>query len=121
MNEPFEMDDEEKKQREDAALAMRKAVLASVIAKRKTEAMNARQSSGIEEIWREDEDQYNGYDEVNRPTRAGEIPALRGDGRGPLDNGKRSRSKVFLNVTQPKTDAAEARVCEMLLPSDDRP
>lgn len=122
MNEPFEQDPEDEKAKADAALEARKTVLAAVIAKRRTEAMNARQSSGIEVIWREDEDQYNGYDDVNRPTRLGGMPALQG-GSGADDgkDGKRSRSKVFLNITQPKTDAAEARVCEMLLPVDDKP
>ena len=121
MNEPFQMDDEEKQARQAAALEARKTVLASVLSKRRTEAVNARQASGIEQIWREDEDQYNGYDEVNQPSRVGEISALQG--RGPAGTGKTAagRSKVFLNVTQPKTDAAEARVCEMLLPSDDKP
>jgi len=121
MNEPFQMDDDERKQRAAAALEARKTVLASVISKRRTEAMNARQSSGIEQIWREDEDQYNGYDEVSRPSRAGELAALKGHAPGAHEGATRGRSKVFLNITQPKTDAAEARVCEMLLPSDDKP
>ncbi len=121
MNEPFPMDDEEKQQRAAAALEARKTVLAAVLSKRRTEAMNARQASGIEQIWREDEDQYNGYDEVNHPSRVGEIPALQGRGQGGGHEKNRGRSKVFLNITQPKTDAGESRVCEMLLPTDDRP
>ena len=125
MQQPFEMDAQEMAQRQAAAVEARKAALASLIARRKTEAMNARQASGVEQLWREDEDQYRGYDEVNRPSRAGgDIPALRqggGEAAGDGRDGKRSRSRVFLNVTQPKTDAAEARVCEMLLPTDDKP
>lgn len=121
MNEPFPMDDDERKQRADAALEARKTVLASVISKRRTEAMNARQSSGIEQIWREDEDQYNGYDEVSRPSRTGELSALKGHAPGAHADAGRGRSKVFLNITQPKAEAADARVCEMLLPSDDKP
>lgn len=122
MNEDFQPTPEELAERERAELEQRRTVLEAVIARRKTEAVNARQASGIETIWREDEDQYNGYDEVNRPSRVGEIAQLN-DQRAKDDgkDGKRSRSKVFLNITQPKTDAAEARVCEMLLPVDDQP
>lgn len=97
---------------EKAQQEARRAALQAVVQRRRTEAVNAKLSSGIETIWREDEDQYHGFDELNRPTRT----------LAPVQNaGKAKRSLVFLNVTQPKTDAAEAKVCEMLLPVDDRP
>lgn len=78
-------------------------------------AINARESSGIEEVWREDEDQYNGIDDASAPysrvkTRD-QVPRNKKDGR----------SKVFVPITKPKTDIGVARVSEMLLPNDDRP
>lgn len=89
-----------------------------MVSTRLRDAMTARESSGIEEIWFEDEDQYNGYDAVNRPAvgisaRKDSLPA--NDQRGS------QRSLVFLNITKPKTDSAVSRVQEMLVPTDDRP
>lgn len=79
------------------------------------EAIFARETSGIEDIWDEDEDQYNGVDDLsqgfaNVKTRQ----ALPKDVR---DN----RSRVFVPITKPKTDVGVARVSEMLLPNDDKP
>jgi len=78
-------------------------------------AITARENSGIEELWSEDDDQYNGFDELNQPgivkTRD-QIP------RAAI---KDARSKVFVPITKPKTDIGVARVSEMLLPNDDKP
>lgn len=88
--------------------------LAAMVARRIKDAMASRESSGIEAVWQEDADQYDGID------------PLVGDGktdaqqtRGNQQAG--SRSKVVLNITKPKTDAAVARVQEMLVPNDDKP
>lgn len=113
----FEPTADELEQREAAALEARKAALAAIVARRKTEAVNARQASGIEQIWREDEDQYNGFDSLNPPVKNPAGIPIQQTGATP----RKGRSTVFLNITQPKTDAAEARVCEMLLPVDDKP
>lgn len=104
---------------ERAAAQARKDALHALVLRRRKEAVDARQSSGIEQVWREDEDQYNGYDELNRPRVAHTVP---GQAAGAQTSPKaKGRSTAFLNITQPKTDAAEARVCEMLLPTDERP
>lgn len=120
MNDDFEPDQQDEAQRQAQELERRRDALRSVLARRRTEAVNARQSSGIERIWREDEDQYNGYDEVNRPSRTEVAAMIQPTGKA-ADPKADKRSKVFLNITQPKTDAGEARVCEMLLPVDDQP
>lgn len=90
----------------------------NMIALRLKDAMVARESSGIEEIWLEDDDQYNGFDEVNRPQRGLNV---RKDNPPSNDQRASQRSSVFLNITKPKTDSTVARVTEMALPHDDSP
>jgi hypothetical protein len=111
---PDEQDQAEKAKQQQEA---RKAALHAVVTRRRTEAVNARQASGIEQVWREDEDQYEGYDELNRPNR---LVAISQTGQATASK-KPGRSTVFLNITAPKTDSAEARLTEMLLPTDDKP
>lgn len=90
--------------------------LMAAVAQRIREAQDARRSSGIEEIWQEDEDQYNGFDDLSRPGRGFDPNGQHNDRRV-----KGRQSTVFLPLTKPKTDAAIARVQELLLPHDDKP
>lgn len=79
------------------------------------EAIAARENNGIEQIWDEDEDQYNGVDDMSQAFANVKLrSSLPKDAR---DN----RSKVFVPITKPKTDVGVARVSEMLLPNDDKP
>ena len=104
-------------QEDDARLQQAQQIeaLTNTLLRRRREAIEGRASSGIEAIWREDEDQYNGVDEYN--AEAGSKEFVVEVGQPAATN----RSTVFLNVTQPKTDAAEARVADMLLPVDNKP
>ena len=98
----------------------RSSFLISLLAKRK-EAITARQASGIEQEWQEDDEHYNGIDDANRQyhaTYSGLAKRWATNDNAPKDNG--SRSVVFLNITAPYVDAASARVADMLLPTDDR-
>lgn len=98
----------------------RSSFLISLLAKRK-EAITARQASGIEHEWQEDDEHYNGIDDANRQYQATySSPGKRWatNDNAPRDTG--GRSVVFLNVTAPYVDAASARVSDMLLPTDDR-
>ena len=99
----------------------RLATLGRELAKRRREWVRARRSSGVERRWKDDWDQYNGRDAVNNAAASmmdsvqqGGFPAA---GR---KSSKPQRSKVFVNVTRPKTNAAVARLQEMLFPTDDR-
>ena len=111
--EPSRYADEQS--RADDEAAQRKAILANTVNNRIREAKAARENSGIEYQWQDDDDQYNGVDDVTgggyqgRRTSGNQQP--RADGR----------SRVFLNITAPKTQAGVARVKEMLLPTDDKP
>lgn len=111
MGNPAEMGQED-----DARLQQAQQIeaLTSTLLRRRREAIEGRAASGIEAIWIEDENQYNGVDEYNAEAGSNEFAIESGQ---PGAN----RSTVFLNVTQPKTDAAEARVADMLLPVDNKP
>lgn len=92
------------------------------LAKTRSEAISARQSSGIEDEWLEDEEFYQGIDDANRsefkntwrtkPTASGTSTS---------SSPKSTRSTVFPNITRPYCDMAAARIADMLMPVDDRP
>lgn len=94
--------------------------LSMLVARKRDEAVAGRAASGIEQIWQEDEDSYEGFDEANRTesrvvkasTPAGGLTRQQPTGG--------TRSTMFLNITRPYVDAAAARVSDMLLPTDDR-
>ncbi len=90
--------------------------LAETVARRIKEAMDARQASGIEDIWDEDADQYDGIDALSA-----EGKNVKEESNLPRGGQPDGRSKLYLNVTKPKTDVAAARVQEMLVPNDDKP
>ena len=93
----------------------RKATLGATVARRIREAQTAREASGIEKIWQEDSDQYEGVDELSLNTRPGLATEIRDT------EGTAPRSRVFINLTKPKTQSGTARVQEMLVPHDDKP
>lgn len=101
---------------------LRAEFVLTLLSKRR-EAIAGRAGSGIEEEWTEDEEHYQGIDDANRNFqnanqlyRSRKAAMVGGQTRqqGP------ARSVVFLNITRPYTDAASARVADMLLPTDDR-
>ena len=89
------------------------------IAERRDEWIQAKQASGIEKRWIDDLDQYLGRDEATKQTATMMDSAEAGF---PITNkgGKPQRSTVFVNITRPKTNTAESRLANMLLPTDDR-
>lgn len=93
--------------------------IGQAISQKRDEAVNGRAGSGIEKEWQEDEDAYQGLDEVNRGDSQTYKP-LSHTGSAVLPRKEGSRSTVFLNITRPYTDAASARVADMLLPTDDK-
>lgn len=107
-------------QEQDLQEPERSTFLISLLAKRK-DAITARQASGIEQEWQEDDEHYNGIDDANRQyqaTYAGQAKRWATNDNAPREHG--GRSVVFLNITAPYVDAASARVSDMLLPTDDR-
>lgn len=101
---------------------LRAEFVVTLLSKRR-EAIAGRAGSGIEEEWTEDEEHYQGIDDANRAYQnANQLFRSRKAaiiGTQPKEKGP-ARSVVFLNITRPYTDAASARVADMLLPTDDR-
>lgn len=93
--------------------------LGESLAGRRDEWVTARTTLGIEKRWMEDVDQYHGRDEANRQAASMMETAEYG---GPMlrSQAKPQRSTVFVNITRPKTNAAEARLANMLYPTDDK-
>lgn len=81
-------------------------------------AIEARRESGIETVWREDEDFYEGVDDEIRGDSGATTtkPPFR---QLPKDS-PQSRSKVFPNITRPYVDAGAAKIGDILLPTDDK-
>lgn len=94
------------------------------IANLRASAISARQSSGIEEQWQEDEDHYESIDNANRTTVSRTKPYdFAGTGTGAVIDGKskeNSRSTLFVPLTRPYVDIAAARISDMYMPTDDR-
>lgn len=96
--------------------------LERLMAARIADAVDARTQSGIEDLWLEAEDQYNGIDDLtpaqNMPPSGYRPPRDTSDG---TDQKSGVRSRVFLPITKAKTDSVVAHVCEKVLPHDDKP
>lgn len=105
---------------EQEALAARLDALSLVIAKHRSDAIAARQESGIEDVWTQDEEYYEGIDDANRD-EAGQASTWHSKppGRQSAEDDDTS-STVFVNITAPYVETAAARTADMLLPTDDR-
>lgn len=97
------------------------AAFAGKLADKRKEAKDGRRLSGIETLWREDDDYYSGIDAYNRGELALLKPATVSGRPTAQDKIQATRSTVFVNITQPYVDMASARVSDMLLPTDDKP
>lgn len=103
--------------------ALRIAILdrlgASLAGKRK-DSINARAASGIEKIWEEDEEYYQGYDDANRHEFVGTQVTKPNEQGGNRDIKRDpTKSTVFPNITSHYVDTAAAKVSDTLLPTDD--
>lgn len=89
----------------------------SLFARRRDEWVAYRAKNGVETRWRRSMAMYYGEDDdsatsqLERTLRDG--PSRRGAPQTP-------RSRVVVNIVRPKVDQAVARMCEILLPVDDR-
>ncbi len=94
--------------------------IGNILSKSRSEAIEGRQNSGIEDEWLEDEEYYEGIDDANRR----ELTAWRGKPLGQqtiIDEDQESRgSTIFLNITRAYVDTVAARMGDMMLPTDDK-
>ena len=104
---------------EQARLEERLQMFGSSLAKTRDEWIRSRASIGLDKRWQEDQDLYNCKDATNKQTSQMMTSVEQGF---PVttQNARPSRSTVFIGMTRQKTNAAEARLADILLPMDDR-
>lgn len=110
--EAFDENDKDQQKVRDA--------LADEVNRRIREAVSFRETSGIEEEWRDANDLFNGWDDLNAPTN-GTMNIRDKNSKAKPDASQGAQSTLVLNITKPKTKVAVARVKEMLVPTNDRP
>ena len=116
-----EMTDEQKAEYEKS---IKLDAFGQSLAKTRSAAIGYRQQSGIEEIWQEDQDFYEGVDDLNRGDEHSirtDKPPVAGTSRGTKTKGARGQSRVFPNISAPFCEAAAAHISDILLPTEDRP
>jgi hypothetical protein len=122
--DPFE--DEEQAERAAAAAEQKQARLdsfAMALSTKRRDAVEARRASGIEQIWREDEDFYEGVDDANRAEGVTLKPRDQ-NGTGGASIVEKAApgggSTIFVPITRPYVDFSAGRAADMLLPTDDQ-
>jgi len=97
--------------------------LSKVISKKRDEVVKARRSSGVEQIWEEDQHNYEGVDEFNRGGLKPKYTKSRSTDDGIMSNaagGKNmNQCTAFFNITRQFVDSASARMGDILLPAGD--
>lgn len=96
-------------------MAERLDALGRARSEERSEAIQHRSTSGIEQDWEEDEDHYDGIDDANRGQHSN---AWRTRPPGQMTTKKKGRlqSSIFLNITKPAVNIAASRVCNILMP-----
>lgn len=87
------------------------------IVRQRDDWVTYRAGTGVEDRWRRATTLYNGSEQSR-----GDFVDLLQNGQQPKkkDGMQANRSKVVVNIVRPKVDQAIARMCEILLPVDDR-
>ena len=89
------------------------------LSQQRDEWIRSRASYGLDKRWLDDEDQYNAVDNANRAA-AQMMTSVEQGYPVTVNNAKPQRSTVFIGMTRQKTNSAEARLSDILLPTDDR-
>jgi hypothetical protein len=100
-------------------IAEKLAIFGASLSKRRDEWVAARAAQEHDSRWAEDLRQYNGKDESNKAVSSMMDSVSQGF---PVTskNSLPTRSTVFVQVTRQKTNAAAARLGDILLPTDER-
>lgn len=114
---------EELKKKRDQERERQLAQLSKIISKKRDEVIKARRASGIERIWQEDQDNYEGIDEFNRGGLIPKYTKSRSTEGGIMSNtaGQKNPNQctAFFNITRQFVDSASARMGDILLPAGD--
>lgn len=100
-------------------VAERLQTFGHAMAKQRDEWIRDRYSYGVDKRWLEDEDQYNSKDNIAKAASQMMTSVEQGY---PVTTqmAKPHRSTVYIGMTRMKANAAEARLADILLPTDDR-
>ena len=93
--------------------------IGKLVAKKRDEAVKGRKQSGIETIWEEDEEYYEGIDDANRESHPWVKSASTAGGISRTPSRSTTRCTAFFNITRQFVDAASARMGDILLPAGD--
>lgn len=93
---------------------------ANMLVKTRDEAVQARASAFVEQRWLQDLDAYHGKDIANQSQSMVKNASDGNTNSSREEKSKPARSTVVVNITRSKTNAAEARLADMLFPVDDR-
>jgi hypothetical protein len=100
------------------------AALGAAIAGLRKEAVDARKSSGIEDVWMQCEESYLGIDDANRAEFSGAKWSKPTSMGGPITSNSvktdDTRSTVFVPLTGRYVDGASSKLSEIILPIDDK-
>lgn len=122
--DPFEQADaDDAAQMAEEARLQRLDSFAAALGTKRRAAVDARLSSGIEEIWRQDEEMYEGIDDANRNegvTLKPRDPNGTGGASIVEQANQAGGSTIFLPITRPYVDFSAGRAADMLLPTDDQ-
>lgn len=119
----------EQQEKADAERIVRLDALALSLSAKRKAAIDARASSGIEQIWLEDEDAYDGVDDLNRAQEGAQGTRHRYT-KSKSSSGTYTRNDqqvdanvciLLPNITGPYVDSGAAAISDMLLPLDDWP
>ena len=91
-------------------------VFGMTLSKQRDEWVRSRYGIGVDKRWSEDEDQYNSKDNVAK-SASQMMSSVEQGYPVTTQNSKPHRSTVFIGMTRQKTNAAEARVADILLPT----
>jgi len=119
---------EQQKHDEETRIQRLDALAVSLLAKRKS-AIDGRAQSGIEQIWLEDEDAFDGIDDLNRNQEGAQgsrhryTKSASSAGTYTKDDGRPDPNACILlpNITGPYVEAGAAAIADILLPLDDWP
>lgn len=99
--------------------AIKVDLIGKEVARKRDDAVKGRKASGIESIWEEDEEHYQGVDDMNRDTHPWIKSASTSGGISRTSSESSTRCTAFFNITRQFVDAAAARMGDILLPAGD--
>lgn len=105
---------------QQAAAEDRLQIFGASLAKLRDEWITARRSSGWDRRVNRAIDQYNNVDAATKQGESMMDAVERGYPANPQAAQKVTRSTVFIGLTRQKTNAADARLSDIILPTDDR-